>query len=201
MKLSTILTISIFALGIYSCNFLDWNREVHKSYNKETFDPQIFKELKMFDTIKNLLVSNINEIYDQRNKGHHPNKTKQTNTDDIARQNPVLQIPIYLYDKGINPDSIILGDLPPRISQKIDTILKIIGTDKIISFSMRKKHSNFAILLKDNYNEETDVEIKHTLVWHWSGLRYSVKFKKDTILADDWKYYILCFYQHQANLK
>jgi hypothetical protein len=155
----------------------------------------------MFDTIKNLLVSNINEIYDLRNKGHHTNKANQTNTDDIARRNPVLQIPIYLYDKGINPDSIILGDLPPHVSQKIDTILKIIGLDKIVSFSMRKKHSNFAILLKDNYNEETDVEIKHTLVWHWPGLRYSVKFQKDTILTDDWRYYILCFYQHQDNLK
>jgi hypothetical protein len=76
--------------------------------------------------------------------------------------------------------------LPPPIFSKIDSLCHQIGKKRITGFHLER--TNVEMFVKYKYDEETDSETQHELLWNFGYITSPDSRRKDIVLGNKWIY-------------
>ena len=181
MKLISSLTLILSAFSFIACSQKTDKSNIRDVFKNESFDPAIIRDLNLYDSLKTIIVSNIDTIFNFRNEKSRKNGSQH----DEEWFNFNCE-----FGKGSSSDDVSLETLPAFIYPRVDGLIKKLGPDKIVNFDIQRNKIILNIILKSKYDEERDVETQHTLDWDWDHTADKDQFQKDTILTNQWIYYI-----------
>jgi len=184
MKLFIISTLfSLFAI-LYACSSQKPSKTIKDVFNQEQFDSNVINHLSLYDSLKNILVANVDTIFGYRKvKRGSDNKATAIPPDDFHNF-------IFIPGKGESSDKISLETLPPFIYSKVDSICRKLGENRIAGFDLQRNKIIVNITIKNDYDEETSAETQHTLTWNWDHSVDKTELEKDTVLNNGWIYYV-----------
>ena len=176
--------IALLWLGMISCE----HKSLRKLFNQSTYDQQVIESLPLYDSLKNIIVSNIDTIFKFRNSKHllyHGDTGKETQEDaDFYIFN-------YSYDTHSKSIDELRENIPEFIYPSIDKLFKKLGQDKVRGFGLWPD-STIEIAIKSIYREDEDANVSHTLVWKKTFSKDTDLdiLYRDTIIAPEWTYQI-----------
>jgi hypothetical protein len=190
--------ITVFLLGILlaSCGQVRDVKKLQLVFSQTDYDKDIIKSLPLYDSLKNIIISNIDTIFRFRNSRHfvfHGDTGKETQEDADSYQF------YYNYgeatslssDAGPNGqelvDAVSVENMPAFIYPSVDSVFKKLGKSKIRGFTLWTD-STIAISIKTF--GEGEVDVGHTLTWKRIFAKSSEPdlFYKDTVIAPKWTY-------------
>lgn len=184
MKLFTISTLFFLFAILYACSSQKPSKTIKDVFNQEHFDSNVVGRLAVYDSLKNILVTNVDTIFGYRKvKREFDNNATAIPPDDVYNF-------IFIPGKGESSDKISLETLPPFIYSKVDSICRKLGEGRIAGFDLQRNKIIVNITIKNNYDEETSCETQHTLTWNWDHRVDEGELDKDTVLGNGWIYYI-----------
>jgi hypothetical protein len=185
MKPFTVSILFWFATFLWTCSAQKTTKTVKQVFNQEQFDTAVISHLYLYDSLKNILLANIDTIFNYR-------KSKRTS------ENKPIPIPleelsynfIYIAGKGESSDKISIETLPAPIYSKVDNICHQLGSNGIVGFDLQRNKIIVNIIVKNNDDEETLAETQHALTWNWDHRTDESELEKDSVLGNGWIYYI-----------
>jgi hypothetical protein len=183
MKLLTLTIFFSFTAFVIACSEKTPSKTIQEVLDHEQFDTNIIRRLPLYDSLKNILIVNIDTIFNYRNA-----KTKVINGVDSIEIEDLSYGFIYMPDKGESSDKISLETLPPPIFLKIDSLCHQIGQNRIYAFNLERGIIRIEMKLKYISDEETNAETYHLLRWNFSQRADKNSLEKDTALGNGWIY-------------
>jgi hypothetical protein len=185
MKPVTVPILFWFATFFWTCSAQKTTKTVKQVFNQEQFDTAVISHLYLYDSLKNILVANIDTIFNYRkSKRKSEKKPIPVPTEELFYNF------IYIAGKGESSDKISLETLPAPIYSKVDNICHQLGSNGISGFDLQRNKIIVNILVKNNNDEETLAETQHTLTWNWDHRTDENELEKDSVLGNGWIYYI-----------
>lgn len=167
-----------------SCHGKNNLKDVQVVFANEVFDQEIIRNFKLYDTLEDIFISNVDTIFNYRAANNDSGKEKLPV--DISYR---FDYPVSNED---NSNQISLKTLPPFLFVSVDKIFKTLGPNKITAIDLTKNPLSMVIILKNKSDDKTYVETQHTLDWNWDYRNQHIPFTKDTVIAAHWIYYINC---------
>jgi len=190
-------------LLLISCEHKADQQALQDLFSRTTYDTTVIQKLFLYDSIKNIVINNIDTIFKFRN-----NRNIVTYTDEKGK---IIQKHensyTYTFDKdyghatqlsyGTEPDNqkliadVNLENMPKFIFLKVDSLFAILRENNIKGFSL-SIDSAIEINIKDFYDQKTNADVYHTLIWkriYVNNIEPDL-FVKDTTLAQGWIYQI-----------
>lgn len=187
MKIKRIsLALPIFLLFITCTNK---SKKLTDLFNQSIYDKEVIQKLPQYTALKNIVIKNIDAIFDFRNSRnvieyHEKNKITRKHEDE-------KQYDFYCKYGGQEIVNDINKNMPDFILLPINVILKEIGRDYILGFSLRTD-SSLEIIVRNMHDDETHSDIGHRLKWTNNplGMKGSFNLGRDTMIAPGWNYSI-----------
>ena len=173
MRPLAIFTVFLMAILSCTCTAQRATKTVKDIFNHELFDSGVISRLPLYDSLKNILVNNIDTIFnylDSKGRGDFYNF-------------------FFIPGKGESSDKIGLETLPAAIAPKIEAICRQLGEERILGFDLTRNQILVNVVVKYSYDNETSAETQHSLSWNWS-FSNSEELRKDTTLGSGWTYHI-----------
>lgn len=185
-------------LTFLSCNN---KRELRQVYKQATYDSDIIGSLALYDSLKNILILNIDTIFKLRNRKNFVFHSYASGDTATVQENSDFYHFYYNYDQltpynsgtgadGNNrTDEINEETIPATIYPIVSNLMKRLGNRRITDFQLYAD-SSIDISVKDIKRE--NVEITHILIWKsvWAKNTDPDKFYRDTMIAPRWTYHI-----------
>lgn len=170
----------------------------HSSYDKE-----IIRGLPLYDSLKEIIISNIDTIFKYRNSKHFVYYGGGKDSGKLVQENSTFYDFYYDYgeptalsygkDTGKQKliDEISLENMPAYIYPSVRKIFQELGRNKIKGFKL-ETDSTMEIILKSSYDKKNNADVLHTLIWKRAMSEDSGPdvFTRDSILAPKWAYMI-----------
>jgi len=185
MRLFKISILLCYVAFLCACRAQKTTKSVKEVFNQEQFDTTVISHAFLYDSLKNILVVNIDTIFNYRNA----KRASENKANPIPPEKSFFNF-IYIADKGESSDKISLETLPATIYSKVDNICRQLGSNKIAGFDLQRNELIVNITVKSNYDEETSAETQHTLTWNWDHRTDKSELAKDSVLGNGWIYYI-----------
>ena len=190
--------ITAFLLGILlvSCDHKRDIKKLRQVFNRANYENDIIKSLPLYDSLKNIIISNIDTIFKFRNSRHfvyHGDTGKETEEDADFYQfyYNYGEATSLSYGTGPNDqkliDEVCVENMPAFIYPSVDTIFKKLGKNKIRGFTLWTD-STIEISIK-GFSKD-DIDVGHTLTWKRIFAKNTDPdlFYKDTMIAPKWTY-------------
>lgn len=200
MKLYTITLL--LGLLLVSCNNKRDIKKIRQTFNQTTYDSNIIKNVPLYDSLKNIIIKNIDTIFKFRNSRHFVFHL-YANGDTATIQEDANFYQFYYnygdatalsYGTGQNDqkliDAVSVENMPAFIYPSVDRIFRKLGKDKIRGFTLWTD-STIEIAAKGFIGQD-DIEVSHSLIYkRFFGKNNDPElFVKDTIISKDWQYQI-----------
>ncbi|RYZ49364.1 MAG: hypothetical protein EOP49_16440 [Sphingobacteriales bacterium] len=188
------------ALGLclISCDHKRDTEKLRQVFAQTNYDDELLKGLPLYDSLKNIIMSNMDTIFKFRNSRHfvyHGDTGKET------REDADHYMFFYNYGEaaslsyGTGPDDqklideVSVENMPAFIFPSVDSIFKKLGKDRIRGFTLWED-STIEISIKGYRKKEIDVS--HELIWKRSYSKNTDHdlFYKDTMITPRWTYLI-----------
>jgi len=195
---SFILTL-LLGLSIISCDHKRDVKKLKEVFNQTKYESDVINNLPLYDSLKNIIISNIDTIFKFRNSRHFVFHS-YTNGDTATIQEDANFYRFYYnyrgasalsYGTGPNDqkliDEVSIENMPTFIYPSVDTIFKELGKNKIRGFTLWTD-STIEFYVKGFRKDDIDVE--HTLTWKRAFAKNSDPdfFSRDTIIGHNWTY-------------
>jgi hypothetical protein len=190
--LSILNIILIITLSLSSCNNWHNKKALTDLFNKTTYDTTIIRHLALYDSLKEILIPNLDTIFkfrDARTPVYHgggPDSGRTT----YEHQDFYLFNLKWDSSAGISPDYISLKALPAFVYPAVKHCIEALGKDRISSIIIWTD-STIEIDLPEGFvDENTQASVQHTLRWKRIVNISDQPLMKDTIIAPGWTYQI-----------
>ncbi|MBK8711578.1 MAG: hypothetical protein IPL97_06890 [Niastella sp.] len=192
-----------FGLLFISCDHERDVKTLRKVFGQTHYDTAIIQSLPLYDSLKNIIVTNIDTIFKYRNSRHFVFHS-YSNGDTATIQEDENFFSFYYnyggatalsYGTGPNDqkliDEVSVENMPEFIYPSVERIFKKLGKNKIRGFTLQKD-STIEIAAKNLHKEKENVDVGHTLTWkRISAVNNDPdNFYRDTIIAPNWTYQI-----------
>ncbi len=196
-----VLLTFILGLILFSCDDKPSQKELKNLFNQTSYDTSIIQKLYLYDSIKNIIVKNIDTIFKFRNS-----RNIVTYTDEKGKTTQRIEnSDFYTFDKdyghatrlsyGTGPNNqkliadVNLENMPTFLFARIDRLFNILGEKNIKGFDLWTD-SSIEISIKGFYDEKINADVYHTLIWKrvYAESNEPDLFVDDTILAPGWTY-------------
>jgi hypothetical protein len=184
MRLFILPLLFCFIVVLNACRAPKTTKTVKEVFNHEQFDTSVIHRLYLYDSLKNILVANIDTIFNYRSA-----KAFENTTNSIQAEETFFNF-IYIPGKGGSSDKIGLETLPSILYSKVDNICRQLGSDRIVGFDLQRNKTIVNVTIKNNSDEETFAETQHSLTWNWDHRSDANELEKDSVLGKGWIYYI-----------
>ena len=138
-----------------------------KDFDEQQFDQAIVDKLPLFDTLRQLIVSNYDSF----------NFTGMNND--------------YTYIHNFDTSSYIIREIPDQVYPIAGQLFHKIGMYNIFGFTL-SRDSSLKFLIRTSRLTNHDIKVQESLNWYTTPnkIKRSNFPVKDTILNDNWKYEI-----------
>ena len=176
----SILTV-LLSLVLFSC---DHEKAKQAVFQKTPFDLQVIANLPLYDSLKNIMVNNIDTIFKFKDSRHfvYHGDTKRTTQENAD---------FYIFnftEPGRSEDGI--DNMPAFLYPNVERIYRKLGKDNIFGFEFRRD-SSLEIGAKSIYKENINASVNHQLIWKTKiGLSSDDKYIKDTTIGFNWTYIV-----------
>jgi hypothetical protein len=177
----------LIGVMLFSCSTRSNEKALHELLASADYNQTVKKQLSLYDTLKDIALSNIDTIFKFRNS--HNIFIDENNGNITKKQRDELY---YNFFYKSTTNEIVDGNrdyaLPNFISPKFVKIFEQLG-EKEGGFTLWRD-STLEVGLEGLFDNKTGANIAHGLVWN---KRYSYDTEsliKDTIIAPGWTYYI-----------
>ena len=196
-----IWTLPFALLLLTSCDHQRDIKKLRQVFNQTAYDNDIISSLPLYDSLKNIIISNIDTIFKFRNSRHFVFHS-YANGDTATVQEDAYFYEFYYnygestalsYGTGPNDqkliDEVSVENMPAFIYPSVDTIFRILGKSKIRGFTL---WTDSAITISVKGLRKEDSEVGHALTWKRIFAKNSDPdlFIKDTLIAPKWTYAI-----------
>ena len=185
MRFFIIFILFCFAAFLSVCTANKTTKTIKEVFDHELFDTTVISNLPLYDSLKNILVTNIDTIFTYRNAKRASGHT----TSSVLPEEFFFNF-IYIPKKGESSDKISLETLPASVYSKVENICHRLGSNGIAGFDLQRNKIIVNVTIKNNYDEETSAETLHTLTWNWDHRSDESELEKDSMLGNGWIYYI-----------
>jgi hypothetical protein len=186
----------LFTLLFVSCDQERDLKKLRKVFSETKYDDDIIKELKLYDSLKNIIISNIDTIFKFRNSKHfvyHGDTGKETQEDANFYQfyYNYGEATSLSYGTGPNDqkliDAVSVENMPAFIYPSVDTIFRKLGKGKIRGFTL---WTDSTIEISVKAFQKDNIEVGHTLTWKRIVANNTDPdiFYRDTLIASKWTY-------------
>lgn len=199
--MKTFIVTLLFGLVLTSC---DQERDVKKLrqvFNQTTYDNDVINSLPLYDSLKNIIVSNIDTIFKFRNSRHFVFHTYANGDTATVQEDENFYQFYYNYGEasalsyGTGPndqkliDAVSVENMPSFIYPSVDTIFKQLGKNKIRGFTL---WNDSTVEISVKAFRKDDIEVGHTLRWKrvFAPNTDPDNFSRDTLIATKWTYEI-----------
>jgi hypothetical protein len=182
----------IMTVALASCNYEHDPKALRALYNREPYDTAVMDHLALYDSLKDVLVSNLDTIFKFRDArtpvyhgsgadsgrvtyAHQPDYLFYYNWDSTAK----------LYDNCIGE-----GTLPAFVLPTFERIFEALGRDRIQGFEVWHDSSIEIQLAKGYIDAHTKATVRKQLRWKIMIDQSDWPYIKDTVLAPGWTYEI-----------
>lgn len=183
MRFFVISLLFCFIVVLNACTAQKTTKTVKEVFRHEQFDTGVINRLYLYDSLKSILVANLDTIFSYRNAKIFSEK-KPTHPEET------LFNFIYIPEKGEPSDKIGLETLPAAVYSKVDNICRQLGSNRIVGFDLQRNKTIVNVTIKNNSDEETLAETQHSLTWNWDHRSDANELEKDSVLGKGWIYYI-----------
>lgn len=165
----------ILVISFYGCSN---STKFDKDFNEHKFDTSIINKLKTYDSLRQLVIENIDKFH----------------LNDSSNR--------FTYHYNFGSTSKISGyentGVPKEIYIKTVEIFNQLGKTNIYGFTI-SKDSTFEVLIRNTYSTKYYLDIRERLYWFSNSNRIEKQAFpiKDTLLTDKWQYQI--WYDKRAN--
>ncbi|HEY0752011.1 MAG TPA: hypothetical protein VGD26_12700, partial [Chitinophagaceae bacterium] len=170
-----------------------------KVFSQTQYDNNIINSLQLYDSLKNILVSNIDTIFNFRNSrnfvfhsgANGDTATIQEDEDSYQFYYDYGEGTSLSYGTGPNDQKLInqvrLENMPAFLYPSVNAIFKKLGKNNIRGFRL---WSDSTIEITAKAFRKDDIEVGHTLTWKRKFVYYidPENFYRDTLIAPKWTY-------------
>ena len=181
---SLVLYFSIFIILI-SCKEVNDKRALETFFHQEEFDAQVMQNLNVYDSIKDLGVLYIETLFKFRDSLNVANGQSTENMYDFYYQ-PMTK---EFVDNDRN------YTVPVTLAPKFMRLFEQLAHQNT-GFTLLND-SSFEIPVGGFYDQKTDFESGHKLVWKQKYQWNPDDLIKDTVIAPGWTYYISVDRRHR----
>ncbi len=189
----------LFAILLVSCDRKRDLKKLRQVFSETKYDNEIINKLPLYDSLKNIIISNIDTIFKFRNSRHFVFHSYANGDTATVQEDESFYEFYYNYGEatalsyGTGPndqkliDAVSVENMPAFIYPAVDNIFKKLGKSKIRGFTLWTD-STIEISVKAFRKE--NIEVGHTLTWK----RITAKntdpdiFYRDTLIAPKWTY-------------
>jgi hypothetical protein len=171
-RLLSVILLSV----IFSCNTNNETEARKSFFNQIAFDTLIINNLPLYDSLKNIVLLNIDTIFKfrlQRDTLFNPDKCQSYS---------------FLNNRQVS-EEFQLENMPESIYLSVKKIFDRLGDSKINGFTLYSD-STIEISAKDIYKPEINLDAGHNLIWKRTYNYDSSDLIRDTIIAPQWTYQI-----------
>ena len=199
--MKTFILILFIGLLLTSCNHERDVKKLRQIFSQTTYDSAVIKNLPLYDSLKKIIISNIDTIIKFRNSRHSVFHS-YTNGDTATIQEDENFYRFYYnygeatalsYGTGPNDqkliDEVSVENMPAFIYPSVDTIFKQLGKNKIRGFTL---WTDSTIEISVKGFSKDDIDVGHTLTWKRFFAKNSDPelFYRDTMIGPKWTYTI-----------
>jgi hypothetical protein len=188
--MKTLITILFFTLTFASCEEKRDEVKLRQVFKETYFDQDIIQSLPLYDSLKNIIILNIDTIFKFRNSRHFVFYSNGKDTATI-QENAHSYDFFYNWRTGSNDQKLIkdvnIENLPAFIYPSVDTIFKKLGKRKISGFSL-STDSTIEIFVKGIRLD--NIHVAHSLIWKRKFEKSNApnNYSRDTLIAPKWTY-------------
>lgn len=197
--MKTLIPTLLFALLFVSCDEKRDVKKLRQVFSETKYDNDVIKNLPLYDSLKNIIISNIDTIFKFRNSRHFvfhsyangDTATVQEDADSYQFYYNYGEATALSYGTGPNDqkliDEVSVENIPAFLYPSVDTIFKKLGKSKIRGFTLWTD-STIEISVKAFCKD--DIEVGHTLTWKRMFAKNTDpdNFYRDTLIAPKWTY-------------
>ena len=173
-----------FILSLQSCQERDRNQQLIEALHKESFDENVLQNLNSYDSIKNILIPNLDTIFNFNRQNTDGKNAYQ----DLASMGDYSVSFKYNFQTHELIDPKGYATLPQQIFKQLQPL--VIRCNQNLKSITLSADSAVEIIVKGDYDQKSDIEIVHTLLWKKSYSPYTQIIRKDSLLSNNWTYYI-----------
>lgn len=197
--MKTLILTLFIGLLFTSCEHRRDVKRLRQVFRQTNYDNDIIKNLQLYDSLKDVIILNIDTIFKFRNSRHfvfHSYSNGDTAT--VQEGENFYQFyynygeaTAFSYGTGPNDQKLIdemsVENMPAFIYPSVDIIFKKLGKNRIRGFTLRTD-STIEISVKSFRKD--DIDVGHTLTWKrfFSKNTDPELFFKDTLIAPKWTY-------------
>jgi hypothetical protein len=195
------VTALLLGLLLSSCDHERDLKKLRKVFSQTTYDVDIVRSLPLYDSLKNIIISNIDTIFKFRNARHFvfhsysngDTATVQEDADFYDFYYNYGQSTALSYGTGPNDqkliDEVSVENMPTFIYPSVDSIFKNLGKNKIRGFTL---WTDSAIRISVKGFSKDGIDEGHTLTWNRVLAKNTDPelFYRDTMIAPKWTYAI-----------
>lgn len=191
----------LFAILFASCDQKRDLKKLRQVFSETKYDEDIIKKLPLYDSLKKIIISNMDTIFKFRNSKHFVFHT-YANGDTATIQEDAIFYEFYYnygqasalsYGTGPNDqkliDAVSVENMPAFIYPSVDTIFKKLGKSKICGFTL---WTDSTVEISAKAFRKDNIEVGHTLIWKRMFAKNTDpdNFFRDTLIAPKWTYRI-----------
>jgi hypothetical protein len=200
LLLTPINVILIITSLLSSCNNWHNQKALIDLYNKTTYDTTIIHHLALYDSLKGILITNLDTIFkfrDARTPVYHGSGPDSGRT-TYEHQD------FYMFDlkwdssAEQSEDYISLKTLPAFVYPAVKHSFEALGKVRIGAIMIGTDSAIEIYLPKGFVDENTKASVRHTLRWKRITDISDQPLTRDTIIAPGWTYQISVL-EHQDN--
>jgi hypothetical protein len=188
----TLHVILIITFSLSSCNNWHNKKALSDLIKKTTYDTSIIRNLPLYDTLKEILVANLDTIFKFRDARAYVYHGSGEDSGQTTHERHHFYIFFYNWNlnHGSSEDDISPKTLPAFVYPVVKHFFEALGKEEIASFTIWTD-SGIVIGLPNGYiDERTRASVRHTLRWNRIVDLSHDPLSKDTIVAPGWYYEI-----------
>jgi hypothetical protein len=176
---------------LVACQSDKTDRKARDVLAQSKFDKDVINSLSTYDSLKSILLENIDTIFQFRNDRHFVFHRYQDGDTGTVQEDANFYLFTYNSDRSnYSPDE-VRKNLPTSVSSKVLPILDLLGEGKLKSFLVHID-STIEIRLKEDHLKPQGLDVHHNLTWkkNISKDESLEPLFRDTLLTENWTYSI-----------
>lgn len=184
--------ILIIPFSLSSCNNWHNQKALSDLYNKTTYDTTIIHHLALYDSLKDILISNLDTIFkfrDARTPAYHRSGPDSGRTTYEHHDFFMFSLK-WDSSAETSEDYISLKTLPAFVYPAVKNSFQALGKDRIGGIILWTDSALEIYLPEGFVDENTQASVRHTLRWKRIMDISDQPLTRDTLVAPGWTYEI-----------
>ncbi|HET7003189.1 MAG TPA: hypothetical protein VFI33_17815 [Puia sp.] len=192
LLLISISVIQIITFSLSSCNNEHNPKALRDLYNKVTYDTTIINHIALYDSLKNILIHNLDTIFKFRDARTPVYHGSGPDSDRATYDHRDFYMFFLKWDSSaeISDNYISLKTLPAYVYPAVKRSFEVLGKDRIGGFMIWDDGAIEIPLPKSFIDANTRATVRHLLRWKRTVDNSDWPLTRDSIIAPGWTYEI-----------